>query len=69
MRFRIHLVRPRAVAHGWGRGARILTEINRLPQPLVQTPMQDSMHLGRLRFASRPARAVFVARPSLFLVD
>jgi hypothetical protein len=31
-RFRIHLVRPRAEAHSWGRGARILTEINRLPQ-------------------------------------
>jgi hypothetical protein len=31
-RFRSHLVRPRAGAHMWGRGARILTEINRLPQ-------------------------------------
>jgi len=30
-RFRIHLVRPRAVAHMWGRGARILTEISRIP--------------------------------------
>ena len=31
-RFRFRLGRPRAEAHGWGRGARILTEINRLPQ-------------------------------------
>ena len=31
-RFRFRLVRPRAAAHMWGRGARILTEINRIPQ-------------------------------------
>src|ERR1035438_81026 len=31
-RFRFHLGRPRAVAHGWGKRARICTEINRLPR-------------------------------------
>ena len=30
-RFRIHLGRPRAKAHGWGRGARIRTETFRIP--------------------------------------
>jgi len=32
MRFRFRLVSPRAAAHVWGKGARILTEINRLTQ-------------------------------------
>jgi hypothetical protein len=32
-RFRFRLDSPRAAAHVWGRVARILTEINRLPQP------------------------------------
>jgi len=67
MRFRLHLVRPRAVAHGWGRGARILTEINRLPQPLVQTPIQNWMHFERLQSALRLERAVFVSGPRPFL--
>jgi len=30
LRFRFRLGRPRAAAHVWGKGARILTEINRL---------------------------------------
>ena len=32
LRFRFRLGRPRAEAHMWGKGARILTEINRLTQ-------------------------------------
>ena len=38
-RFRLHLGRPRAVAHRWGKGARILTEINRLPQSGWASPI------------------------------
>ena len=40
-RFRIHLVRPRAVAHMWGRGARILTEISRIPHSIPAPPKQN----------------------------
>lgn len=36
MRFRFRLVSPRAAAHVWGKGARILTEINRLTQLIPQ---------------------------------
>ena len=37
-RFRFRLGRPRAAAHVWGKGARILTEINRLPQSTLPAP-------------------------------
>jgi hypothetical protein len=40
-RFRFHLGRPRAAAHGWGKGAHILTEINRLPQAILVHPMKN----------------------------
>jgi hypothetical protein len=42
MRFRFHLGRPRAAAHGWGKVARILTEINRLPQAAPVLPTKNS---------------------------
>ena len=35
-RFRFRLGRPRAAAHVWGKGARILTEINRLPHIAIR---------------------------------
>ena len=39
-RFRFRLVSPRAAAHVWGKGARILTEINRLPQSIQLVPLE-----------------------------
>ena len=40
LRFRFRLGRPRAAAHVWGKGARILTEINRLTQ-LISPPNSE----------------------------
>jgi hypothetical protein len=44
-RFRFRLGRPRAEAHVWGKGARILTEINRLPQrhQLAPAPIRPKL--------------------------
>jgi len=46
-RFRFRLGRPRAEAHVWGKGARILTEINRLPQMHRLAPAQNLPKFSR----------------------
>ncbi len=48
---------------GGAEGARILTEINRLPQRLPQTPIENLTRRWRLQSAFRPERAVFLCRP------
>jgi len=45
------LDRPRAVAHFWGRGARILTEMNRIPQS-EPTPTRHFLRCGRGNLSS-----------------
>jgi len=65
-RFRFRLGRPRAEAHGWGRVARILTEINRLPQFIPVLPTQNPLKSGRLQVASQLGRAVLLLARSCF---
>jgi hypothetical protein len=63
-RFRFLLGRPRAAAHVWGKGARILTEINRLPHLHLLAPKKlgvESSPVQRLRTGSGP----FLSRPLL----
>jgi hypothetical protein len=57
-RFRFRLGRPRAGAHVWGKGARILTEINRLPQLHCHPPAKTQRKIrpgavGQNRFLAR----------------
>ena len=69
-RFRIHLVRPRAEAHSWGRGARILTEINRLPQPLPLAPGKNSCQFYACRpLCHRAGRSFHLSAPAPFRLD
>jgi hypothetical protein len=55
------LGRPRAAAHGWGKVARILTEINRLPQfhpvSLTRNPGRSGSPTGFIQFSR--ARSLF----------
>jgi len=51
-RFRFRLGRPRAAAHVWGKGARILTEINRLPQLHLPAPAQSRWKISSVSAAA-----------------
>ena len=60
MRFRFRLVSPRAAAHVWGKGARILTEINRLTQlnpPLNGELRPESRHRSCWKALMRETQA------------
>ena len=57
-RFRFGLGRPRAAAHGWGKVARIRTEINRLPQSDPVSPGQNRAHSRPLHAASQLASSL-----------
>jgi hypothetical protein len=70
-RFRFRLGRPRAAAHGWGSLARILTEINRLPQYALDFPRKNP---GRVQVPHGLSRTwagqfCFSPDPSLDLLD
>jgi hypothetical protein len=66
-RFRFRLGRPRAGAHFWGRGARILTEINRIPRSASQRQNKIATKLAQpaSRFRDRPGK--FASHPLLAL--
>jgi hypothetical protein len=70
-RFRFHLGRPRAAAHSWGKGARICTEINRLPRLALpcQAKIQTWREANSGDLAGEPGDSAFHLLHSLFLLD
>ena len=63
-RVRIHLCRPRAAAHRWGKGAHILTEINRLPHSARCFQGKDATHATSCRLVSRQVQRMSPVRCS-----
>jgi hypothetical protein len=56
-RVRFHLGRPRAAAHSWGKGAHILTENSRIPQPAWSHESKSDHGMGAFgRFQGRTVR-------------
>src|SRR4051812_30317949 len=68
-RFRFGLGRPRAAAHVWGRGARILTEINRLPHsfPALQRGFRKEICNFRGSFPAGAGTSSGLTRPHAYL--